>query len=145
MKVYKMCIVTTFLDNENGLAAWFEIYDAIPPQVDIKKLYLMGAKVAIKQPYINISNDDGFTIHMDNLDNIVNIMTEKGKPTESMLHLDLEDLREERNICFREKSWFVTAKRYTKHIGTTLLQIRTPPFPMLMIISLMAFFVLTIT
>lgn len=123
-EAYRMCAITTLLEDDNGLAVRLAIYNAAPFQADIKKLYPMGTKVAVKEPYFKIANDGGLIIRVDNPANVVKLMIHKGKPTESLLHLDVEDVRKEGNKCFREQNWNAAAEHYTKCIDAALLQLK---------------------
>jgi hypothetical protein len=77
-----------------------------------------------RSPILRSPTDGGLIIRVDNPANVVKLMTEKGKRTESLLHLDVEDVRKEGNRCFREQNWDAAAEHYTKCIDAALLQLK---------------------
>jgi hypothetical protein len=119
----RICSIMTLLEDDNGLAVRLAIYNATPTQADINKLYPRGVKVAVKEPYFKIASDGGLVIHVDNPANVVKLMTEKGKRAESLLRVDVEDVRQKGNRCFREQNCDAAVKHYTKCIDAALLQL----------------------
>lgn len=121
----RICGIMTLLEDDNGLAVRLAIYNSASSGEDIKRLYPRGAKVAVKEPYFKIASDGGLLIRVDNLTNFVNLVSEKGKRTENLLyHVDVEDVRQKGNRCFREQNWDAAAEHYTRCIDAALLQLK---------------------
>lgn len=121
---HKICSIVTLLEDNNGLAVRLEIYNVATSGADVKRLYPKGATVAVKEPYFKVAADDGLIIRVDNPANVVKVMAEKGKRTESLLHVDVEDMRKEGNRCFREQNWEAAAEYYTRCIDAALIQVK---------------------
>ena len=91
------------LEENNGLSVRLEIYNLADSQTKIKSLYPMGAKFTIREPILSIEYMLSFSILINNPANFQMHVTKKEKSTESMLHVDEEELRKKSNIYFTEK------------------------------------------
>lgn len=122
-EAFRISGIMTVLEDDKGLAVRLSIYNAAHSQTNIKMLYPMGAKVAIREPYFKRAVDCSLGIRVDNPANVEILVPQKEKRAENLPYVDVEEVRKKGNSCFRDKEWDAAAEHYTKCIDAALLQL----------------------
>jgi len=116
---FRMSAIMTVLEDNNGFAAKLAIYNADHSQKNVEMLYPKGAKVAIREPYFDRADDGSFVIRVDNPAN-VEMLVNQEEQAKSLLDVDVEEMRQKGNDCFRDKQWDAVAEHYMKCIDADI-------------------------